>query len=217
MPQAADDNAPHLAPEDASDSELNELVAQLGLSTHEAATAWNEVLAGLEQQETAGEAARADFTAGERFSLGELVDLFDGGEKPDLGELAKDELTKAVAKKLGIDPAQAGAVVDMILKALNKPGTKRRRKTATKPKPKPRKKPKTASSSTAAKPKPKPKPATSAAAKPKPKPKKTASSTSTTKPKPKPKKTTSSTASKPKPAVRPRKRTATRSGESVEA
>lgn len=197
MTQASDDNAPHLASEDAADSELNKLAAQLGLSMAEAATAWDEVLAGLEEQEAAGEAAGAGFAAGERFSLGELVDLFDGGEKPDLGELAKDELTKAVAKKLGINPAQAGAVVDMILKALNKPGTKRRRKTTTKPKPKPK-----PATSAATKPKPKPKPATSTATKPKPKPKKTTSSTST---------------AKPKPAAKPRKRTATRGGESVEA
>lgn len=205
MTETADDLL-QTGPDEASDSALNELAAQLGLSTDEAASAWNAVLAGLEQQEAATGADGPEFAAGERFSLGDLVDLFDGGEKPDLGEMAKDELVKAVAKKLGITAAQAGAVVDMILQTMGKSSAK------------PKKKPRKTSSSATTKPKPKPKPkktTNSTASKPKPKPKKTATSSSTAKPKPKPKKTASSTASKPKP--KPRKRTTTRGGESTEA
>ena len=168
------------------DGDLAELSAQLGLSGDEAAAAWDAVLDGLDLPDE----PETDEPAGERLDVGDLAALFDG-KKLDLGEMAKDELIKAVAKKLGIDPEKAGPIVEMILKVLNKPTTKRRRKTTTKKKPKKH----TTSASTKPKPKPKtkpkPKPASSSADKPKPKPK--------TKPKHRPK---PSSATKPKPRKR---------------
>ncbi len=194
---------PDMLPQpDDADSDLVELTAALGLSDDEAAAAWNAVLDGLDE---ADEQQTADLSA-QRLDVGDLVDLFDGGKKPDLGEMAKDELVKAVAKKLGMDPAKAGAVVDMILKTLDKPTKKKPRKTTSstsKPKPKPKPKP-AASSTSKPKPKPaasstskpKPKPAASSASKPKPKP----AASSTSKPKPKP---AASSTSKPKPKPKP--------------
>jgi len=176
-------------PSEETDNDLVELMAQLGLSNDEAVAAWNAVLDGLGENE---EPPHAADPGAQRLDLGDLVDLFDGGKKPDLGEMAKDELVKAVAEKLGIDPEKAGSVVDMILKTLDKPTTKRRRKTTSRKKPKkpaaskprPKTKPET---------KPKPKPASSSTAKPKRKTK------PKTKPKPRPK---PSSVAKPKPRKR---------------
>lgn len=183
---------PDPLPQPDQTDELAELAEQLGLSGDEAAATWDAVLDGLDEAEETPQVAGPD---AQRLDVGDLVDLFDGGKKPDLGELAKQELIKAVAKKLGIDPAKAGPVVEMILAALDKPGAKKRKTTSkpkpkTKPKPKP--KPKPAAASSKPKPKPKPKPAAGSTSKPKAKPKPKSAAASTSKPKPK-------SAAKPKP------------------
>lgn len=194
------------------DSDIGELAVQLGLSVDDAEAAWRAVLGELEQREAgaAVDTGAAQIGAGERFNAADLIDLFDGGKKPDLVDMAKDEIVKAVAEKLGIDPEKAGPVVDMILKMLDKPAPRRRRKT-TKRKPKKATTGKRPSASSGDKKRPKAKP--SASTRPAPKKKRPAAKpAASTAAKPKKKRT----AAKPKPAsssssARPRKRRATRS------
>lgn len=194
------------------DSDIGELAVQLGLSVDDAEAAWRAVLGELEQREAgaAVDTGAAQIGAGERFNAADLIDLFDGGKKPDLVDMAKDEIVKAVAEKLGIDPEKAGPVVDMILKMLDKPAPRRRRKT-TKRKPKKATAGKRPSASSGGKKRPKAKP--SASTRPAPKKKRPAAKpAASTAAKPKKKRT----AAKPKPAsssssARPRKRRATRS------
>lgn len=194
------------------DSDIGELAVQLGLSVDDAEAAWRAVLGELEQREAgaAVDTGAAQIGAGERFNAADLIDLFDGGKKPDLVDMAKDEIVKAVAEKLGIDPEKAGPVVDMILKMLDKPAPRRRRKT-TKRKPKKATTGKRPSASSGGKKRPKAKP--SASTRPAPKKKRPAAKpAASTAAKPKKKRT----AAKPKPAsssssARPRKRRAIRS------
>lgn len=209
---ATDDRV--LGPGKPPDSILNELAARLGLSAADAETAWNAVRAAREARETGG-AAGAEQTGvavAERFDVGDLVDLFDGGKKPDLVEMAKDELVKVVAEKLDVDPDKAASAVDTILAALDKPAPKRRKTTKKKPSKKTTGKRPRASGSSKKRPKAKP----SSSTKPAPRKKRPAAkpaASTTTKPKPKKKRT----ATKPKPASgsstgKPRKRRTTRSG-----
>lgn len=142
------------------EDELRALAAQLDLTIADAQVAWDTVLGGL----AAGEET-AEVSTAERFNADPLLDLLGGGKKLDLAETAKDELVKAVAKKLDIDPAQAGAVVDMILKIMDKPAPRRRKKPAKKTSRKAaskRKRPTAGPSSS----RPKKKPASAANAKP---------------------------------------------------
>ncbi len=194
----------------APDSTINELAAQLGLSAADVEIAWNAVRDAREAREAGGE--QTGVAVAERLDVGDLIDLFDGGKKPDLVEMAKDELVKAVAKKLDVDPEKAASTVDTILAALDKPAPKRRKTTKKKPgKKTPGKRP-SASGSSKKRPKAKP----SSSTKPAPRKKRPAvkpAASAATKPKPKKKRT----ATKPKPASgsstgKPRKRRTTRSG-----
>jgi len=176
---AMDDRDPNAG--EGAQNNVGALAAQSGLSAADAEAAWNAVRDALEAREAGAD--QSDVQMAERFDVGDLVDLFDGGKKPDLVEMAKDEMVKAVAKKLGVDPEKAAPVVDTILSMLDKPAPKRRRQT-TKKKPRKttgkrpsasgsgKKRPKAKPSSSTSKPAPKKKrpaakPAASAAAKPK--------------------------------------------------
>ena len=176
---AMDDRDPNAG--EGAQNKVGALAAQSGLSAADAEAAWNAVRDALEAREAGAD--QSDVQMAERFDVGDLVDLFDGGKKPDLVEMAKDEMVKAVAKKLGVDPEKAAPVVDTILSMLDKPAPKRRRQT-TKKKPRKttgkrpsasgsgKKRPKAKPSSSTSKPAPKKKrpaakPAASAAAKPK--------------------------------------------------
>ena len=176
---AMDDRDPNAG--EGAQNNVGALAAQSGLSAADAEAAWNAVRDALEAREAGAD--QSDVQMAERFDVGDLVNLFDGGKKPDLVEMAKDEMVKAVAKKLGVDPEKAAPVVDTILSMLDKPAPKRRRQT-TKKKPRKttgkrpsasssgKKRPKAKPSSSTSKPAPKKKrpaakPAASAAAKPK--------------------------------------------------
>lgn len=176
---AMDDRDPNAG--EGAQNKVGALAAQSGLSAADAEAAWNAVRDALEAREAGAD--QSDVQMAERFDVGDLVNLFDGGKKPDLVEMAKDEMVKAVAKKLGVDPEKAAPVVDTILSMLDKPAPKRRRQT-TKKKPRKttgkrpsasssgKKRPKAKPSSSTSKPAPKKKrpaakPAASAAAKPK--------------------------------------------------
>lgn len=197
MPQDSDTDNRGLQPSAELDSEIKELVAQLGLSADDAATAWDAVLDELDALDEAAAAAgevATDAMAAERFDAGALIDLLSSGKTPDLTEMAKDELVKAVAKKLGVDPEKAGPIVDMILKMLDKPTTQRRRKGPAKKAPKkPTAKGKRpASGSSSSRPK---KPATASSAKKRPKAKPSSASAASTGTKP--------AAKKKRPATKP--------------
>ncbi len=174
---AMDDRDPNAG--EGAQNKVGALAAQSGLSAADAEAAWNAVRDALEAREAGAD--QSDVQMAERFDVGDLVNLFDGGKKPDLVEMAKDEMVKAVAKKLGVDPEKAAPVVDTILSMLDKPAPKRRRQT-TKKKPRKttgkrpsasssgKKRPKAKPSSSTSKPAPKKKrpaakPAASAAAK----------------------------------------------------
>lgn len=174
---AMDDRDPNAG--EGAQNNVGALAAQSGLSAADAEAAWNAVRDALEAREAGAD--QSDVQMAERFDVGDLVNLFDGGKKPDLVEMAKDEMVKAVAKKLGVDPEKAAPVVDTILSMLDKPAPKRRRQT-TKKKPRKttgkrpsasssgKKRPKAKPSSSTSKPAPKKKrpaakPAASAAAK----------------------------------------------------
>jgi hypothetical protein len=203
-----------LKPGGPPDSVINELAAQLGLSAADAGIAWDAVRDVREARAAGGDAGaeQTGVAVAERLDVGDLIDLFDGGKKPDLADMAKDELVKAVAKKLGVDPEKAGPIVDTILAMLDKPAPKRRRKT-TKKKPKKKTTGKRPSASGSGRKRPKAKP--SSTAKPAPKKKRPAAKPATsTGAKPAPRK--QRPAAKPKPAssstsTKPRKRPATRS------
>jgi nucleoid DNA-binding protein len=214
MAQTSDPGDQNLKPGSPPDIILNELAAQLGVSDADAEIAWNAVCEASEAGEADGAAGaeQPDGAVAERLNVGDLIDLFDGGKKPDLVEMAKDEMVKAVAEKLGVDPEKAASAVDTILAALEKPAPKRRKTTRKKPKKKtPRKRPSAASGR---KKRPKAKP--SSTAKPTPRKKRPAAKpagSTTAKPRPKKKRP----AAKPKPASgsstsKPRKRRTTRSG-----
>ncbi len=227
--------------EDMTEREFAELAAELGLTEAEAQVVWTAAREGLAAETPPAGQPDEDQLAisfGERLDAGSLLaDLLSSGGKPDLAEIARKELAKAVAKKLDIDQQQAEAMVAAAADMLGVSGSKPRRKrpksdgASAKPKPstgstpKPAAKPKPSTGSTAkpaAKPKPttgstakpaaKPKPSTGSTAKPTAKPK--PSTGSTAKPAAKPKPTTGSTA-KPKPTTgstakpKPRQRTVT--------
>ena len=220
---AMDDRDPNAG--EGAQNNVGALAAQSGLSAADAEAAWNAVRDALEAREAGAD--QSDVQMAERFDVGDLVNLFDGGKKPDLVEMAKDEMVKAVAKKLGVDPEKAAPVVDTILSMLDKPAPKRRRQT-TKKKPRKttgkrpsasssgKKRPKAKPSSSTSKPAPKKKrpaakPAASAAAKPKKKrPAAKPAASATAQPR------TKRPAAKPKPASgsatsKPRARRTTRS------
>lgn len=126
----------------ATDDDVSDLAGQLGLPKDQTQAALDVVLAELEtgnQRDSATEDALSQGAAGERFSIGDLLQAMgsgtatsqEGKQKPDLTEFAKDELAKAVAKKLGIDPATAGPIVETLLEHVlgKQTPTKRRRKT----------------------------------------------------------------------------------------
>lgn len=171
MTQDANPRGSSLGPAMPQDDEVAALAAQLGLTTADAQVAWDTVRHGLAARrdtEPGAEGEGSEAAMPERLDVGGLLDLLGGGKEPDLAETAKDELVKAVAKKLGIDPAQASAVVDKILKAMEKPAPRRRRKKPAKKTPRKtaakRKRPAAGSSSSRPK-----KPATASGAKKRPK------------------------------------------------
>lgn len=203
---AMDDRDPNAG--EGAQNNVGALAAQSGLSAADAEAAWNAVRDALEAREAGAD--QSDVQMAERFDVGDLVNLFDGGKKPDLVEMAKDEMVKAVAKKLGVDPEKAAPVVDTILSMLDKPAPKRRRQTTKK---KPRKttgKRPSASSSGKKRPKAKPSSSTSKPAPKKKRPAAKPAASATAKPRKK------RPAAKPKPASgsatsKPRARRTTRS------
>lgn len=234
MAQDADGDSSGLPADAQKGDEVAQLAAQLGLSPAEAQTAWDTVLNQLAISEVAGTAAEEEMAtplSAERFDAGALIDLLGSGKKPDIAELAKDEIAKAVAKKLGVDPGQADTIVAAVMQMVGKPAPKRRRKKpASAAKPAAKKKPSTAKSTakkkpSTAKPAAKKKPSTAGApGKKKPSTAKPAAEEkpSTTKPAAKKKPSTAKPTAKKRPSAskpasakkpaQPRKRPATRSG-----
>ena len=247
--------APLSAIGEGSDDDISELVKQLGLSKEEARSAADLVMGKLAASSQGGVGAEEALPAAvlaERFDIGNLLQVVGGGQeapregkqKPDLAQLAQDELAKAVAKKLGIDFETAKPIVEALLgHVLGKQTTPRRRKPAQSGRKRPKaqgKPPASASSSTRPKRRKAKKPAASsasagdkpAARKKRPRPSTgsgAASSGSTSKPARRKPKSSSSSGKRKKPGsqrpaasgstsrpARPRRRPAARSAPQTE-
>ena len=123
-----------------TDDDISALAEQLGLSKEQARSAADLVqgeLAASSQHGAGTEETLPPVALAERFDVGDLLQVVGGGhetpregkQKPDLTQLAQDELAKAVAKKLGIDFETAKPIVDALLgHLLGKQTTPRRRR-----------------------------------------------------------------------------------------